>query len=78
MPDDARVYLSSQGPDPRTGANGTQAYHGTEHLGHIIAANVDGTDLRTIYVNEGGVADNPFFLRNGNVGDRESRHNSPE
>lgn len=66
-PDDERIYYASQGPDPRTGAQATQAYHGFEHLDHIVAVNVDGSDPRTIYVNEGGVADHPFFLRNGNV-----------
>jgi 3-oxoacyl-[acyl-carrier protein] reductase len=66
-PSDDRVYFASQGPDPRTGANGTQAYHGYEHLDHIVSVSLEGQDARTIYLNDGGVADAPFFLRNGNV-----------
>ena len=66
-PDGSRVVLSSMGPDPRTGTEATQSYHGSEHLAHIIAVKIDGTDARTVYLNEGGSADVPFFLRNGNV-----------
>lgn len=66
-PDDQRMYFASKGPDPRTGADGVQTYHGFDHLDNIVSVRLDGTDLRTIYVNEGGVADLPFFLRNGNL-----------
>ena len=66
-PDDQRVYLSSQRPDPRSGVDGTTTYHGFDHTNNIIAVRTDGTDARTIYDNEGGEADSPFFLRNGNV-----------
>jgi hypothetical protein len=66
-PDGTRIYLSSMGKDPRTGGEATQAYHGSEHLAHIIAAKIDGSDVRLVYQNEGGAADQPFFLRNGNL-----------
>jgi hypothetical protein len=66
-PDGSRVYYASMAPDPRTGTEATQSYHGSEHLGHIVATKIDGSDARTIYLNEGGTADLPFFLRNGNV-----------
>jgi hypothetical protein len=66
-PDDSRIYFSSMGPDPRTGDDAMQTYHGFEHLDHIIAVKPDGTDPRSIYLNEGGSADYPFFLKNGNV-----------
>lgn len=66
-PDDQRIYLASKGPDPRSGADGVQTYHGFEHLDNIISVQLDGSDPRTIYLNEGGVADLPFFLRNGNL-----------
>jgi hypothetical protein len=66
-PDGARLYLASMSPDPRTGVDAAQTYHGSEHLAHIVAVNLDGSDPRTIYLNEGGMADEPFFLRNGNV-----------
>ncbi|MFN7133735.1 MAG: hypothetical protein ACK4N5_16780, partial [Myxococcales bacterium] len=58
---------ASQGPEPRTGADATQTYHGSEHLAHVVAVKLDGSDPRTIYFNDGGTADLPFFLRNGNV-----------
>ena len=66
-PGDDRIYYASQGPEPRSGVSAVQAYHGFEHLNHIVATKIDGTDPRSIYVDEGGVADAPFFLRNGNV-----------
>jgi hypothetical protein len=66
-PDGTRVVLASMGPDPRTGSEATQTYHGSEHLAHIVAVKLDGTDPRTVYLNEGGSADVPFFLKNGNV-----------
>ncbi len=66
-PDGTRVYYASMGPDPRTGGEAAQTYHGFEHLGNIVASKIDGSDPRTVYLNEGGVADLPFFLRNGNV-----------
>jgi hypothetical protein len=67
-PDGTRVVLASMRPDPRTNAEAAQTYHGFEHLGHIISVKIDGSDARTVYLNEGGVADLPFFLRNGNIG----------
>lgn len=66
-PDDSEVVLASQGPDPRTGEYSYQTYHGFEALDHIVAVNVETGAIRTIYRNEGGVADFPFYLRNGNV-----------
>ncbi|MEO7094016.1 MAG: hypothetical protein ABI175_12250, partial [Polyangiales bacterium] len=66
-PDGTRIVLASMGPDPRTGSEATQTYHGSEHLAHIIAVKLDGTDARTVYLNEGGSADVPFFLENGNL-----------
>ena len=66
-PDGERVYFASMAPDPRTGTESSQAYHGSEHLGHIVATKIDGSDPRTVYLNEGGTADLPFFLRNGNI-----------
>ncbi|MCA9469414.1 MAG: hypothetical protein KC643_28775, partial [Nitrospira sp.] len=66
-PDDQWIYLSSQGLDPNTGEDGSQTYHGSDHLNNIIAVKTDGSSPRTIYRNEGGMADFPFFRRNGNL-----------
>ena len=66
-PDGSRVYFTSEAPDPRSGADMVQTYHGTFHLGHLVSARTDGSDLRTIYRNEGGSADSPTFLRSGDV-----------
>ena len=66
-PDDQSVYFSSRGPDPRSGIDATQTYHGTEHLNNIVTVDLDGEKLATVYSNEGGVADLPFFLRNGRI-----------
>lgn len=66
-PDDQWIYFSSQGLDPNTDEDGTQTYHGFEHLNNIIAVKIDGNNPRTIYRNEGGMADFPFFRRNGNL-----------
>jgi hypothetical protein len=65
--DDQRLYLASMRPDPRTGITATQTYHGTDLLNHIVSVGLDGSDARSIYLNEGGIADLPFLLRNGNV-----------
>lgn len=65
--DDRSVILASQGADPDTGADTYQAYHGFEALDHIVSVDVDGTAVRMLYRNEGGVADFPFLLRNGNL-----------
>lgn len=79
-PDDTRVYYSSKAPEPRGGDDGSTAYHGTDLRNHILSVKIDGTERRTIYLNEGGEADFPFFLRNGNVAfhtwnlDRMDRH----
>jgi hypothetical protein len=66
-PDDEWVYLSSRGLDPRTGSDGTRTYHGFEHVNNIIAVRTDGSEERSVYRNEGGQADFPFFRRNGNL-----------
>jgi len=75
-PDDSRVTFSSMGPDPRTGEFGTTTYHGFSFINNIISARVgvdangepvDGTELLTVYRNEGGEADFPGYRRNGNV-----------
>ncbi len=34
---------------------------------NIISAKLNGTDLKTIYLNEGGEADSPTFRKNGNI-----------
>jgi hypothetical protein len=66
-PADQWVYISSRSPDPRTGSDGTRTYHGFEHVNNIIAIRTDGSEERTVYRNEGGQADFPFFRRNGNL-----------
>jgi hypothetical protein len=79
-PDDSRIYYSTKSAEPRGGDDGSTAYHGTDLRNHIVSVKIDGTDRRTIYLNEGGEADFPFFLRNGNVAfhtwnlDRMDRH----
>ncbi len=79
-PDDTRIYYSSKAAEPRGGDDGSTAYHGTDLRNHILSVKIDGTDRRTIYLNEGGEADFPFFLRNGNIAfhtwnlDRMDRH----
>lgn len=78
--DDTRVIVSSSRPDPRSGVDMVQTYHGTFYLSHIISVALDGSDPRTLYRNEGGSADLPFHLRNGNLAfhtwnlDRMDRH----
>jgi len=66
-PDDQRVLLSSKGPDPRTGRRMTRTYHGFQFADNIISVNTDGSDPRVVYVNEGGTADSPFFLKDGQL-----------
>lgn len=66
-PDDRRVIFASQAPDPRTGTDMVQTYHGSFHLPHLVSVNADGTDRRTLLHNEGGTLDHPFFLANGNL-----------
>jgi hypothetical protein len=66
-PDDERIYYSSRGPTPHDGLETYQTYHGFDVLDHIVAVRTDGTDRRTIYQNEGGVAELPFFLHDGTV-----------
>ncbi|MDA8019122.1 MAG: hypothetical protein MPN21_16915 [Thermoanaerobaculia bacterium] len=79
-PDGQWIVMASRSPDPRSGVSGTRTYHGSEHTDNIIAVSLDGLDKRTIYRNEGGSADRPTFLRNGNVAfhtwnlDRTDRH----
>ena len=67
-PDDQRVFLSSRGPDPRSGQRATRTYHGFEFVNNIISVASDGGDPRSIYTNEGGTADFPFFLNDGLLG----------
>ena len=66
-PDDSRLVFSSRSADPRTGVMGTRTYHGFEHTNNIISTDLFGGARRTLYLNEGGVADSPTFLRNGNI-----------
>ncbi|WP_423925414.1 hypothetical protein, partial [Dokdonella sp.] len=66
-PDDSRIYFSSRSADPRTGVGGTRAYHGFEHTNNIISTRVDGSDKKSVYLNEGGTALEMAFLRNGNL-----------
>ena len=66
-PDDQRIILSSRGPDPRTGRRMTRTYHGFQFADNIISVASDGSDPRSVYLNEGGTADSPFFLRNGDL-----------
>ena len=66
-PDDQRLYYSSQAPDPRTGDDMVETYHGSFHLKHLVSSRLDGSDTRTIMRNDGGTVDFPFFRRNGNV-----------
>lgn len=66
-PDGTRVYFTSEAPDPRSGADQVQTYHGTFHLAHLVSARLDGTDVRTVYRNEGGGVDAPTFLRDGSL-----------
>ena len=66
-PDDQRIVTASRSPDPRTGVSGTRTYHGSEHTENIISVSLDGLDRRTLYRSEGGSADRPSYLRNGNV-----------
>lgn len=66
-PDDQRVLLASRGPDPRTGERMTRTYHGFQFADNIISVALDGSDPKTIYLNEGGTADSPFFLKDGDL-----------
>lgn len=66
-PDDSRIYYSSRGPTPHDGVETYQTYHGFDVLDHILAVRPDGSDRRTIYQNEGGVAELPFFLHDGTL-----------
>jgi hypothetical protein len=66
-PDDSRLVMSSRSPDPRTGMVGTTTYHGGDHTGNIISLDLAGADSKTHYLNEGGTAEHPAFLRNGNL-----------
>ncbi len=66
-PDDGRLYFSSQAPDPRTGDDMVETYHGSFHLKHLVSTDLEGGDARTIIRNEGGTVDFPFFRKNGNV-----------
>lgn len=65
--DDQRVILASRGADPRTGQRMTRTYHGFEFVDNIISVALDGSDPRTVYLNDGGTADSPFLLKDGNL-----------
>ncbi|MDB5037239.1 MAG: hypothetical protein JWQ35_767 [Bacteriovoracaceae bacterium] len=79
-PGDDRIYFASESPDPRTGEDSVETYHGDFHLFNIISTALDGSDAKTIYRSEGGRIDSPFFLKNGNLTihswnlDRMDRH----
>lgn len=64
-PDDQRVYFASRGPNPRNGLRASRTYHGFEFVNNILSVAVDGSDPRVTYLNEGGTADFPTFLRDG-------------
>ena len=70
-PDNHSIFFSSRGPDPLTGIQATRTYHGFEHVNHIVGVRVggpsEGTGWTRPYLNEGGVADYPLFLRNGRL-----------
>ena len=66
-PDDKELIFVSQAPDPQTGVDMVEAYHGGDILGHVIAYDLQTGARRTIYRNEGGQAMNPFIRANGNV-----------
>ena len=66
-PGDDRLVFSSRGRDPRTGIASTRTYHGFEHTNNIVSTRLDGSDGRTLYLNEGGTAESSTFLRNGNL-----------
>jgi hypothetical protein len=66
-PDDRRVVFASQAPDPRTGTDMVQTYHGSFHLPHLVSVNLEGGDRETVLHNEGGTLDYPFYLANGNL-----------
>ena len=66
-PDDSRVFFSSRGPNPRNGRLATRTYHGFEFVNNILSVAIDGSDSRLTYLNEGGTADFPIFLRDGTM-----------
>lgn len=66
-PDDRRIFTSSRSPDPRTGRRASVTYHGFEFTNNVISMDLNGGELRTVYLNEGGTAEHLSFLRNGNL-----------
>lgn len=66
-PDDQWVYFSSEGPEPRSGEMASRTYHGFDLVDNLLAYHLDTGELRTIYLNDGGTADHPFFLRDGHL-----------
>lgn len=66
-PDDRRVFYASKAKDPRSDDDGVVAYHGDSHRNHILSVDVVTGDRQTVYLNDGGEADFPFFLQNGNL-----------
>jgi len=66
-PDDRRITFSSRSADPRTGVIATRSYHGAEFTNNIISTDLEGNNAKTLYLNEGGLADAPLYLRNGNL-----------
>ena len=61
---DEVCFLSSD-PEPRSGANMVQTYHGTFHLEHLVCSDLQGGHRRTLYRNEGGQVDPRSFRRSG-------------
>lgn len=66
-PDDHRLVFSSQAPLPGHADSAVMTYHGDVFLEHIVSVDLQGENRRVLYTNEGGTADLPFFLRNGNL-----------
>lgn len=66
-PDDEHVVFAGQRPDPRTGVASVQTYHGEFFVDNLISVHLSGQNPTTIYRNEGGTADLPFYRRNGNI-----------
>jgi len=66
-PDDQRVLFASTGPNPQTGLRAAQTYHGTEFVDNVISVDLAGQHAQLVYLNEGGTADHPFFLKSGLV-----------
>jgi hypothetical protein len=66
-PDGEEICFLSADPEPRSGADMVQTYHGTYHLEHLVCTDLQGGNRRTLYRNEGGQVDSASFRRNGRV-----------